>query len=644
MTLDTVLGIKLVRKFSDGKEVPLKTSIQEKELRQRALKKALSYLKINKTNSPEQEASLFIKNLFETRETGKLKRLNRILEHTFKNTPKLRKKIKNKKLKLSEYEDFWASIILTVLIGNKLIEMIIKETKDWGLIVPDKESFFLRIQEDEYHPFWRVVHATNVTPNKVKPKKRGNRKKIKDPFLREAAKLARACQLLYEEKDNILPLVTKEYGNAYLSKNLFSRIKVGSLTLIINKKTGRWVCTDKEEKFPIGIPIPNIILSKEEKEAFESLSAKINYSVRIKPSLLVVFLGNECNLSCKYCFTHTSDKKKTDIEKIISRIKEVNRITGVSKIQFFGGEPLLHFKEIKQIVKEFPSENFKYSIQTNGTLITQEVCDFLKEYKRNINIGISIDGPKKYNDINRIFPDGSGSYSRIIEGIKLLKKNKIRFSIISTLTKSTLTKRKAEIMPETLFKWAHEIGAVGIRINPVKAGGRANKQFEIEPEIFFKFMKSATITYFKKEWEKKILFENIYDYINNLTNPPWERKNMCFENPCGAGKRILAILPNGNIAPCPSFAEWSTRKPLEEALFSEKFEKLRNRRTEIIGSCKDCDIRGICGGGRTCAVYYHYKELNKPDPLCPFYKKFYPWLACYLTKNKINIKRLKVSE
>ena len=116
---------------------------------------------------------------------------------------------------------------------------------------------------------------------------------------------------------------------------------------------------------------------------------------------------------------------KEGIEYIFKIIKGRNKKEFA--LSFYGGEPLLNFENIKRIVdfskKLFNGWKLTFSITTNGTLINNEIIDFL--ISNDFQILISIDGPKAIHDAKRIFPNGKGSFELIMNNLeKILKKDK----------------------------------------------------------------------------------------------------------------------------------------------------------------------------------------------------------------------------
>lgn len=138
-------------------------------------------------------------------------------------------------------------------------------------------------------------------------------------------------------------------------------------------------------------------------------------------------LTENCNLRCKYCFDDSySDRTSCsydyvmslnmidDLIKFIEATKDKNKSPLIS---FFGGEPLLNWGFIKEFIKKAKDNNYnyRYSINTNVTLIDDEKLDFF--IKNKFNVTLSVDGIKEAHDVNRIYRNGEGSWDSIIKRI-----------------------------------------------------------------------------------------------------------------------------------------------------------------------------------------------------------------------------------
>jgi uncharacterized protein len=130
------------------------------------------------------------------------------------------------------------------------------------------------------------------------------------------------------------------------------------------------------------------------------------------------------------------------VTKIFERILEAGIVGNEISIGWHAGEPLCvsryHYEKIFKVIRELVPANIfiKHNFQTNGILINQEWCDFIKE--NNVQIGVSIDGPEAIHDALRLTRNGRPTFSLVMKGVELLRKNNINFGVISVLSSSSL--------------------------------------------------------------------------------------------------------------------------------------------------------------------------------------------------------------
>lgn len=147
-------------------------------------------------------------------------------------------------------------------------------------------------------------------------------------------------------------------------------------------------------------------------------------------SRIMLCISNDCNLRCKYCYASGGSygvqrglMTRETADLFVDFCKR--NFKKIDKIIFFGGEPLLNYKLIDYICTRFEVEQFglypKFGIITNGTIMTSGVLAVLKKHIKFITV--SVDGPESVNDINRVFENGSGSFSKIISFISAIKHN-----------------------------------------------------------------------------------------------------------------------------------------------------------------------------------------------------------------------------
>ena len=151
-------------------------------------------------------------------------------------------------------------------------------------------------------------------------------------------------------------------------------------------------------------------------------------------SLAVGFIFCMDNFACKYCYAAEHDGSML---KVDDAIKAVNLAAGSGEkfvIQFSGGEPLLNFECLKAVVKYVQDNNLPavLQIQTNGSLMTDEIAQYL--FKNKVAIGVSLDGRPNINDKLRLTKAGDGATNSILYGLEVLKRNNIAVGITCVVT------------------------------------------------------------------------------------------------------------------------------------------------------------------------------------------------------------------
>ncbi len=325
-----------------------------------------------------------------------------------------------------------------------------------------------------------------------------------------------------EEKDNIY------YYK--LSKTEF---------LLVNKFTGAWavilgrsITFDKVQELVTAFDKLNYLKTK----SFE-IKRENFFNTKKGKSLTIIFPN--CNLRCKYCYIKnsfsTNDFKVSPL-KLIMFCKEFN----FNRITFHGGEPLLYFDWIKKFVglaKEL-NVHFNYVIQTNGTLLTSEIAEFFKEY--DFSVGISLDGPRFVHDANRVFPDGSGSFDKVMRAVKLLKDHHVPFEVLVTMT-DLFFEHSKEII--TFLKKNNLNYSFNVPFLTKNFGGGEDLLSHLET-----FLIEYTDHY---GFDSAIM--NLHGFSSFFTpnvDPNNPDKAVLSDN-CGAGINSLAVYSDGSLSFCP---------------------------------------------------------------------------------------------
>jgi uncharacterized protein len=335
---------------------------------------------------------------------------------------------------------------------------------------------------------------------------------------------------------------------------------------------------------------------------------------------LIIKTTSLCNLRCKYCYLRK--EKNTDSIIDISILKKIiNQLSLNSNkidIIWHGGEPLLVGKNFFYNFVKYKNELNKKGIkinnclQTNATLIDEEWAKLFVDGE--FNIGISLDGPEKINDENRIFSDGKGSFHKIMGGIDILNKNSIKFSVLSVIAKNNYE------YADKIFNFfvKNEINNFDFLPNYYHLDTRlisSLNNYCLDRYDFARFILrifNNWIIYNDPRISIRIL-ENIVTGL--LGGTP----SLCkFNNGC---KDYLTIEPNGNVFPCDRFLG------MEDYLFGNfQYNDLNDIFTcrkrsifiddikTISSNCKDCEYYKICNGG--CKYYWilrnksNYKKDN----------------------------------
>lgn len=157
-----------------------------------------------------------------------------------------------------------------------------------------------------------------------------------------------------------------------------------------------------------------------------------------------IWVTQDCNLSCKYCYEKTKRRRNLSLENAGAVIAFVFKYQTdrLNQVNFHGGEPLLNWNVIEYIVRQINDSQlkkgrFRFSFTTNGTLLTEEILHFLKE--NEIQISISIDGKPETHNKNRIDQGGNGTYSIVERGLRQLEVRGIAYEIRMTYDSETVS-------------------------------------------------------------------------------------------------------------------------------------------------------------------------------------------------------------
>lgn len=330
---------------------------------------------------------------------------------------------------------------------------------------------------------------------------------------------------------------------------------------------------------------------------------------------LIIETTQLCNLSCSYCFQRTQLKKSKNLQKVSHKSLNIeyarnaiywmlNHFEESLPIQviFFGGEPLLEWNLIREIYFEFKEDPVKFGIQTNGTLITRSIAEFIRKTRGKISLSISYDGIPIINDRYRIFPNGKGTSKIIIGKMEMLKANQVPFSVISVVS-NEMAKYPKEVM---LHLRDLEIKKVSFNpLHSVKHSISPSKYAEFLIDVYKFIMETKNFDIEVREL--KAWFYNLF-----LGSP-----FLCGAGiKCPGGVNMFYVDINGDVWPCPKY---KVNKVGERGIPN----KVKNPKYPRI--CEKCPLFRYCGGG--CPVFNSSWQ-------CQFIKIFAPQFIALTIKNK----------
>ncbi len=330
-------------------------------------------------------------------------------------------------------------------------------------------------------------------------------------------------------------------------------------------------------------------------------------------SMLSLQITQQCNLRCKYCIysedknlsqrSHSSNVMTIDVaKKAILFYRQHSIDVGKPVICFYGGEPLLAFPTIVKAVEYaedvFEGRDISYNITTNGTLLSDEIIDFLLDH--DFKITFSLDGPKAVHDRNRVFQNGSGSYDQVISNIlKIHSKapeamEKMNISMV--IQPDQDYRELISIFNEPALKDISVIPAV-VEENSISKQLSSDYISDFSYESFL-----SLVEYFR---DKKICHSNPLQtsYINGFkqnidkVKPTYLGSISAPGGPCIPGKLRMFIDCFGNIFPCERVDESADMKigTIEQGFDIDRVDKIMNVARLTPDLCKKCWAFPFCG-------------------------------------------------
>ena len=371
--------------------------------------------------------------------------------------------------------------------------------------------------------------------------------------------------------------------------------------------------------------------------------------VMLKPA------GAHCNLACKYCYYleknnlyQNSHRHLMSDEMLEQFTREYIEAQTMPQVLFtwHGGEPLMRsidfYKKALALQKKYAhGKQIDNVIQTNGTLLTDEWCEFFA--KNHWLVGISIDGPQEYHDHYRVTPAGKPSWEKVMQGISLLKKHRVEWNAMAVVNAYNAEH------PLEFYHFFRDNGCQYLQFTPIverlteHEDGRTlasladKKEFpladaSVTPELWGNFLCTIFDDWVRHDVGKT--FVEIFDCT--LANWMGVLPGICaYSKECGhAG----VMEHNGDVYSCDHFVfpEYKLGnikdQSLIDMLYGEKQQEFsRLKHTSLPRQCKECDMEFACHG--ECPKNRFEKDkFGEPglNYLCKGYYLYYSHVAPYM--------------
>lgn len=324
---------------------------------------------------------------------------------------------------------------------------------------------------------------------------------------------------------------------------------------------------------------------------------------------LCLHVAHTCNLNCSYCF---ASQGKYHGERAVMSLETGKRALDFLiensgnrhnlEVDFFGGEPLMNFQTVKDLVKyareieKKYDKNFRFTLTTNGVLLDDDVIDFAN--KEMSNVVLSLDGRKEVHDRFRVDYAGNGSFDKIVPKFqKLVNKRGGK----DYYMRGTFTHYNPDFVNDVKEMLA--LGFDSLSMEPVVCAADSPSALTENdlPVIFSQYEKLAELMLERDKQGKPFTF---YHYMLDLSGGPCIYKRI---SGCGSGTEYMAVTPSGELYPCHQFVGE------EKFLLGDVWKGVTNTalREEFAScnvyshkECKDCWARLYCSGGCAANAYH----------------------------------------
>lgn len=322
-------------------------------------------------------------------------------------------------------------------------------------------------------------------------------------------------------------------------------------------------------------------------------------------------VAQSCNMACSYCYAdegrfggNSRMMSQTVAFQAIDRLLLESKANGAVVVGFMGGEPLVNRKLVhdatRYAVERASNRELRFSLTTNGTLITPSDAKLFHEYP--FTVQVSIDGDREANDRARPLRGGGSSYDRIIDALELFRVHGHPRQLSARVTVTPQTRDLPTILKHLLELGFDDVGFAPVLVSPNPAAAFSQADFD----SFLDEMKECgRLALLELREGRAFPFSNFttaLDEIHRGTHRPY---------PCGAGAAYLSVNAEGDVFAChrliddPAFAMGDVGNGLDQ---DARRQHLGRMHVDKMQPCNGCWARYLCGGG----CYHEVSRRGRP--------------------------------
>ncbi len=324
---------------------------------------------------------------------------------------------------------------------------------------------------------------------------------------------------------------------------------------------------------------------------------------------LCIHIAHTCNLNCSYCFAsqgkYHGDRAVMSFEVGKQAFDFLIANSGTRRnleVDFFGGEPLMNWEVVKDLVKYARSiekkynKNFRFTLTTNGMLIDDDVIDFAN--KEMSNVVLSLDGRKEIHDRTRVDYNGKGSWEKIVPKFQKLVKERGNKDYYM---RGTFTHANPDFLED--IKTMLDLGFTELSMEPVVCAPDDEAGLtESDREIVKKQYEDLALLMLEREKQGKPF--TFYHYMIDLTGGPCIYKRI---SGCGSGTEYMAVTPWGDLYPCHQFVgeeKFKLGDIWNGVTNTQARDDFASCNVYSRPECKDCWAKLYCSGGCAANAYH----------------------------------------